>query len=99
MTTIAQDSHEVFAKASSGTENPSSAAVQLLREASLLVCKIAALATGKGAVLLASRQVEAADLVCHAPVLDAVIGGASVRGCDHFVPWCRVRWRRLSAVM
>ena len=59
MTTIAQDSHEVFAKASSGTENPSSAAVQLLREASLLVCKIAALATGRGAVLLAANRMAA----------------------------------------
>jgi hypothetical protein len=59
MTTIAQDSHEIFAKASSGTENPSSAAVQLLREASLLVRKIAALATGKGAVLLASNGLAA----------------------------------------
>jgi hypothetical protein len=48
MTTIAQDSHEIFAKASSGAENPSSAAVQLLREASLLVRKIAAWRPEKG---------------------------------------------------
>ena len=42
---------------------------------------------------------DASLLVRKIAALDAVIGGASVRGCDHFVPWRRVRWRRLSAVM
>jgi hypothetical protein len=59
MATIAQESDEVFEKPSAGAEIPSAAAVQLLREASLLVRKIAVPATGKGAVLLAANGLAA----------------------------------------
>jgi hypothetical protein len=65
MAIIAQELPEI-SEDQSVLENLSVAAA-LLSEASLLVRKIAAPATGKGAVLLASRQVEAADLLCHAP--------------------------------